>query len=438
MFNTRLKQQLGELQQQLQQQQALAGAVERSFISVRFDAKRRVVAANQNFLDTLGYRQLGDILGQPHSLFCARDHVTGHDYAQFWARLERGEPFQGEVRRVTGAGEAVWLEATYSPLLDDAGRIDGYAMFASDVTTRVREAAYNRSVLQALDRAMATIEFTPDGSIVAANDNFLRTMGYRLEQLRGQHHRLLCEREFTDSAEYEQLWQRLRRGEFFAGQIRRRHHDGSTVWLEASYNPVLDENRQVVRVIKFATDICAQVQQVAQERDSAQFAYGSSRQTLDWSDSGVAGIRQSVDEIRLMADNIAAASHTVQQLGARSLQISSIVQTIRDIADQTNLLALNAAIEAARAGETGRGFAVVADEVRKLAERTSASTSEIAATVGDIQQQTGSAVQSMAQILQQAQHSVTLTQRAGSTIEQIRDGAHAVVEAIGRFTHLKS
>ncbi|MDC7714933.1 PAS domain-containing methyl-accepting chemotaxis protein [Vogesella sp. LYT5W] len=438
MFNTRLKQQIGELQQQLRKQQALVGALEASFASVRFDAEHRVVAANQNFLDALGYRQLGDILGQPHSLFCARDHAASRDYAQFWAHLQRGEPFQGEVRRVTAAGEVVWLEATYSPIVDDAGRIDGYAMFATDITARVREAAHNRSVLQALDRAMATIEFRPDGTIVGANDNFLRTMGYRPEQLRGRHHRLLCEHEFAGSAEYEQLWQRLRRGEFFAGQIRRRHHDGRTVWLEASYNPVLDENKQVVSVIKFATDISARVEQVEQERDSAQFAYGSSRQTLEWSDSGVAGIRQSVDEIRQMAGSIEAASGTVQQLGARSLQITSIVQTIKDIADQTNLLALNAAIEAARAGETGRGFAVVADEVRKLAERTTASTTEIAAMVSDIQQQTGSAVQSMAQILQQAQHSVTLTQRAGSTIEQIRDGAHAVVEAIGRFTHLKS
>ncbi|MDC7699514.1 methyl-accepting chemotaxis protein [Vogesella indigofera] len=438
MFNTRLKQQISTLQQQLRTQQAIASALERSFASVHFDVARRVVAANQNFLDTLGYRQLGDILGQPHSLFCASDYVASRDYAQFWAHLQRGEPFQGKVQRVTATGEVVWLEATYSPIIDAAGQISGYVKFATDITARVREAAHNRSVLQALDRAMATIEFRPDGTIVGANDNFLRTMGYRLEQLRGQHHRLLCEREFGDSAEYEQLWQRLRRGEFFAGQIRRRHHDGRTVWLEASYNPVLDENQQVVSVIKFATDISARVEQVQQERDSAQFAYSSSRQTLDWSDSGVAGIRQSVDEIRQMAGSIEAASHTVQQLGARSLQITSIVQTIKDIADQTNLLALNAAIEAARAGETGRGFAVVADEVRKLAERTSASTTEIAAMVGDIQQQTGSAVQSMAQILQQAQHSVTLTQRAGSTIAQIRDGAHAVVEAIGRFTHLKS
>ena len=134
-----------------------------------------------------------------------------------------------------------------------------------------------------------------------------------------------------------------------------------------------------------------------------------------------------------MAGSIEEAGHSVQALGERSQQITSIVQTIKDIADQTNLLALNAAIEAARAGETGRGFAVVADEVRKLAERTAASTAEISQMVSDIQTQTQVAVQNMSEIREQATQSVNRTREAGETMDQIMEGARSVVKAISQY-----
>lgn len=190
-------------------------------------------------------------------------------------------------------------------------------------------------------------------------------------------------------------------------------------------------------MVKFATDITDKVLQVQKERDSATFALNSSQQTRALSNEGVQNIQKSVADIRTMADSIEQAGHNIQALGERSQAITSIVQTIKDIADQTNLLALNAAIEAARAGETGRGFAVVADEVRKLAERTASSTAEIATMVGDIQQQTRTAVNNMDQLLVQARDSVQLTQGAGETMLHIREGAEKVVEAIGQLAYLK-
>ena len=428
---------LQQLEQRLRTLEAVNSALDRSTAIIHFDLDGRVTAANDNFVKAMGYTSERDVVGQPHARFCPPTYAASREYHAFWARLRQGGFFQGRVRRQRADGSPLWLEASYNPILDDARRVVGFVKFASDVTGQVREELHNKAVLAAVDRAMAVIEFQPDGSIITANDNFLHAMGYRLDEIRGRHHRMLCDSHFAGSAEYAELWRTLNAGQFFSGQIRRVARDGSERWLEASYNPVFDEDGRVSCIIKFATDITARVQQQLRERESTQFALESSQQTCDSASCGVQSIEQSVTEIRRVAESIERASASIQALGGRSEEITAIVQSIKGIADQTNLLALNAAIEAARAGESGRGFAVVADEVKKLASHTSVSTAEINSMVGEIQQQTRSAVQQMQEVLEQAQRSVALTHAAGDTIAQINASAAAVVEAISRLSHLK-
>lgn len=437
MFNTKLKQKFAKSQEMLLASKALEAALDRSNSIVRFDLESKVVSANANFLQVMGYASEAAVLGKPHSIFCDKKYIASQDYARFWENLRRGEYFSGRVKRVTSNGNVIWLEATYNPILGEDGKVNGFVKYATDITDRIMSAAHERAINVAINRAMGVIEFSVDGQIIKANENFLEVLGYSAEDIKGKHHRIFCDAEFVNSPAYPQLWSRLRAGQFFTGTIKRFAKDGSARWLEASYNPVLDEDQKVIGVIKFATDITEKMLQIQTERDSALFAYTSSQQTQGLANNGVSNIQQSVDKICLMAESIELAGKNVQQLGERSQAITTIVQTIKDIADQTNLLALNAAIEAARAGETGRGFAVVADEVRKLAERTTSSTVEIAGMVGDIQLQTKTAVSNMDSILEQARDSVELTQSAGEVINQIRDGAEKVVSAIGKFAHLK-
>ena len=257
-------------------------------------------------------------------------------------------------------------------------------------------------LLDAINRSMAVIEFDLDAVVLSANDNFLKTMGYRAEQAIGQPHRLFCTPEFGRSAQYSELWSRLKRGEFQSGTFERINSKGESVWLEASYNPIKDAAGRVVKVVKYAMDVTAKVQQESEANAK-----------LEAIDRAMAVIEFNLD----------------------GSIITAIVNTIRGIADQTNLLALNAAIEAARAGEQGRGFAAVADEVRQLAARTSGSTAEISNMIGLIQSETRQAIKSMDGTRDRAAQGVELADQAGTVILQIRDGASEAVQAVSMFAN---
>lgn len=437
MFNRALKQQITQLQQALHAMQPYKMCMDYTLLSVELDLAKNILAASKPLLERLCYHDIELLRGKSYSTIFPLMPENGSQHAELWKSLQQGAAFSGPLQGVDRNGTTLWLQVCCMPLLDEQKTLRGYFLVALDMTDQVALSQRNGAILQAINRSMAIIEFTPDGKIVTANDNFLQVTGYRADELTGRHHSMLCEPELVQSTEYGQLWSRLQRGEYHAGRIKRRHRNGDALWLEASYNPVLDTTGKVQSVIKFAADITSQVHQANAERDAAMLAYHSSQQTLSLSDAGVKGVQQSISEIQEMAGNLEHAGQNIEGLGVRSKEITSIVQTIRDIADQTNLLALNAAIEAARAGETGRGFAVVADEVRKLAERTASSTSEITRMVNDIQQQTAQAVRNMQELLQQAQQSVNLVQTAGDTISQIRDGAESVVGAVNQLTQVK-
>ncbi|WP_323920249.1 methyl-accepting chemotaxis protein [Aeromonas caviae] len=377
MFNQKLKAQLQACQTRLDEEQGIIEAIKAGAATVIFSPEGIIQEASTPFLALMGYGA-AELIGQPHSQLCPRAWGESGDYRQFWRRLAQGEVQSGTFERVNRQGETRWLEATYFPVKHQ-GRVTRVLKMASDVTEQHQRLERLEALTEALDRSRAMIEFTPNGDIIHANANFLSVMGYTLSEIAGRHHRIFCDETFL--REQPRFWEELARGQFKSGLFMRHSSRGQAVWLEATYNPIRDGSGKVVRVVKFASDITARIEQNHATREAARLAHSTAQETLHSAEEGAGLLRAVVQTSSLIASQVDEAIALIGQLNEQSRSIEAIVSTISAIADQTNLLALNAAIEAARAGEQGRGFAVVADEVRQLAARTSLSTDEIARVV---------------------------------------------------------
>jgi methyl-accepting chemotaxis protein len=433
MFNTKLKQECAQQARHIAQQQAVLAAIDRSSAVIEFTPDGIIQTANANFLNTVGFT-LAEIQGQHHRIFCEESYANSAEYREFWSKLNRGEFVAGLFRRVRHNGETLWLEASYNPIFDVDGKLLKVVKFAADVTAKVNIGKEHKAQMDAINRSMAVIEFNMDGTIIVANDNFLGAVGYRLEEIQGKHHRIFCTPEYANSAEYQMFWTRLNQGEFVSGEFQRVNHRGEELWLEASYNPVFDDKGRPVKVVKFASDITERVANINRDIENAKHAYDISEATETIATQSASVIDAAINAMRGIADSARGSATVIGELGEQSAQISTIVKTIHEIADQTNLLALNAAIEAARAGEQGRGFAVVADEVRKLAERTSASTKEIATMSTKIREGTEVGISSVTSMLNQAEHGVGLANDAGDAIARMRQSTNEVVRVINQFS----
>jgi methyl-accepting chemotaxis protein len=364
-------------------------AIGRSQAVIAFDLDGTISSANDNFLNAMGY-SLGEIQGKHHSMFVAPGERDSAAYREFWAKLNRGEYVSGEFKRIARGGREVWILATYNPIVDESGKPFGVVKFATDITSQKLKAADTNGQIAAIAKSQAVIEFNMDGTIVTANENFLGVTGYTLADIQGKHHSMFVDPAERAGAGYKEFWTLLNRGEYQAGEYRRLGRGGKEIWIQASYNPILDLNGKPFKVVKYASDTTEKARtRMAAERARSlieSVAAGSEQMSASIREISETMVKSKATATRA-ASQMMSANGEADRLSNAAQAMQGIVELIGNITGQINLLALNATIESARAGEAGRGFAVVAGEVKNLAgqakQATDRITSEIA-TLNDI------------------------------------------------------
>ena len=433
MFNSKLKQEIRKLREDLMSVEQVKSSLDSEMLVLQLDPQGRIEMVNGNFESEMLYRS-DQLLGRNIEDIVPA-HVKSLDfYQRMKSAISRGEHLNGAFRLLRGNGQEAWLRSILQPVKNSEGRIKYFTLHSSDLTRTIETSREHESLIKALMRSTAVIEFALDGTILTANERFLASVGYRLEQIRGKHHRMFCEPEEANSAGYQAFWDKLRRGEYVAERFKRIDAHGRVVWLEASYNPLFDAHDVLYKVVKFATVITDQVNQEQAVAEAADVAYNTSLGTDVSAQKATDVVTQTVSVMRGLEASMQEAAEGIQALDTQSRVIGSIIKTISDIAGQTNLLALNAAIEAARAGEQGRGFAGVADEVRQLASRTSTATEEIARVVKQNEQLAQAAVEIIDTSKRQAEQGLALADETGNVIVEIQDGAKRVVDVVGQFS----
>ena len=392
-------------------------AIGRAQAVIEFNLDGTIISANDIFLGVVGY-SLAEIQGKHHSMFVAPAERDSSAYREFWANLSRGQFQSAEYKRFGKGGKEIWILASYNPILDDTGRPFKVVKFATDVSAQKLKTADLAGQIAAIGKSQAVIEFNMDGTILTANQNFLGAVGYSLGEIQGKHHSMFVDPADRDGAEYREFWATLNRGVYQAAEYKRLGKGGKEIWIQASYNPILDLNGKPFKVVKYATDTTAQViARLRNERVRAMMeSVAAGAEELNASVREISeAMTKSKQTASTAVDRVEVADQQAQRLSDASESMSSIVDLIGNITGQINLLALNATIESARAGEAGRGFAVVASEVKNLANQAKLATDKIGEEIANLSGISGevvAALNSIKQAIQDVSEYVTSTAAA--------------------------
>ncbi len=412
-----------DITQQVQQQADQEGqlqAISKAQAVIEFDLQGNILRANENFLKTMGYA-MEELRGKHHSTFVDAGYRQSEEYRSFWDGLRAGRFDAGQYKRIGKGGKEIWIQASYNPIFDPEGRPFKVVKYATDITEQRRRQADQQGQIQAIGKAQAVISFDLQGNILEANENFLKAMGYRAEEVVGRHHGMFVEDSYRNSAEYRSFWERLRAGQYDAGQYLRVGAGGRQIWIQASYNPILDPEGKAFKVVKFATDITAQkraeveLQQVMTETTAVMDALAAGDLTLDMSEAedrfsalrgainaSMANLRKMVGEIREGASRIAQGAGEINEgntnLSSRTQeQAAALEETASTIEEMTTTVRQNAnnsrqanQVAGSARGMAEKGGAVVGQAVSAMAaiNQSSKKISDIIGVIDEIAFQT--------------------------------------------------
>ena len=378
-------------------------ALDRSLAIIEFDPNGKILSANANFCELMGY-SAAEIIGKPHSLFVEREYAKSPAYQEFWRKLGRGEFDRQEYLRIGKGGKQVWIQASYNPVLGAGGKVVSVVKVASDTTAaRMKNAAFEAK-LEPISRLQAVIEFTPAGEIVDANENFLSLIGYRLDEIKGKHHRMFVDKALAGSADYENFWRQLSSGQFVTGEFKRIGKGGKEIWIQASYNPIFDFNDKVTSIVKFGVDITGRVHAVTALADAlAQLADKDLEHRLDVAfipafEQLRSDYNRSVDGLKAALSSVAVSAETINT-GAKEVvtaaddmskrveqQAASLEQTAAALSTITDTVKQSAAgaREAAEAASGARSGAALSGQVMSQAAAAMGEISESSAKISQI------------------------------------------------------
>lgn len=385
-----------------------------SMAIIEFDLEGRIIKANKNFCDLMGY-QSQEIIGKDHSLFVEASYAKSADYTTFWNALRNGQFFASDFKRIAKGGREVFIRGNYNPVKNSNGKVIKVVKFANDITESKLHALDTSAKINAISRAQATIEFNTDGTIIGANESFLSTLGYNLSEIVGRHHRIFVDQAYAASADYARFWERLLSGEFVAGEFTRVAKGGRNVFIQASYNPVFDDAGNVIKVVKFATDVTQRVENVEKLASClTNMAGGDLSQTIDTpfiasleklridfntastklrdamatvADNARA-IASSSNEVRVAADDLAQRTErqagSVEETAAALEEITTTVKDSSKRAEESGALVNRAKADAERSGEIVREAIRAMDSI----DNSSREISNIIGVIDEIAFQT--------------------------------------------------
>jgi methyl-accepting chemotaxis protein len=389
-------------------------AIGKSQAVIEFTPDGNILQANDNFLGALGYTQ-DEVQGRHHSMFVESSYKNSAAYTQFWQELKKGHYASGEFKRIAKDGSEVWIQASYNPILDLSGHCFKVVKYATNITEQKIKNADFQGQIEAIGKSQAVIEFTPEGNIIQANDNFLNALGYSMDELKGQHHSLFVEHSYQNSAEYKQFWKNLAAGQFDAGEYKRIGKGGNEVWIQASYNPIMDADGRPFKVVKYATNITGRKFAISQISESLlSLSQGDLSNTIDTPLEGefdvlkeamnttIKHFSDMVSQIRTSADFVSSSANEIQtgttdlsrrtesqasSLEETSASVEQLTQTVNQNAESSNLVVSLSEEASKKATEGGE---VVNKAIKAMKEIGDASNkiSDIISVIDEIAFQT--------------------------------------------------